>query len=301
MGQILAVGAKEMRQILRDRRTLLILLFIPAFFLLLYGYALSFDIRNVHLAVQDRDRSMQSRELVSAFVNSGYFALVGYEDSDAALARLVDEGQVRAILSIPPHFERDLQLKRPVTVQVVIDGDNANTAATVTGYARTLIAEYGAVQMVAMLSDPHLRQGYGGQAPVGFITGDMTDLPLRSASFDLVTTGYGLRNVPDLNLAIDEIARVLRPGGRLLSLDFNRPESAWLRSIYLSYLTVVGATLGWLLHRDPDTYRYIPASIRRYPGAAGVASLLTGRGFTGVRVVPLLFGLMTLHLAQRSR
>ena len=55
MGKILAVGAKEMRQILRDRRTLLILLFIPAFFLLLYGYALSFDIRNVHLAVQDRD------------------------------------------------------------------------------------------------------------------------------------------------------------------------------------------------------------------------------------------------------
>ena len=167
MGKILAVGAKEMRQILRDRRTLLILLFIPAFFLLLYGYALSFDIRNVHLAVQDRDRSTQSRELVSAFVNSGYFALVGYEDSDAALARLVDEGQVRAILSIPSHFERDLRLKRPVTVQVVIDGDNANTAATVTGYARTLIAEYGAVQMVAMLADPHLRQGYGGQALPG--------------------------------------------------------------------------------------------------------------------------------------
>jgi len=147
MGKILAVGAKEMRQILRDRRTLLILLFIPAFFLLLYGYALSFDIRNVRLAVQDRDRSTHSRELVSAFVNSGYFALVGYEDSDAALARLVDQGKVRAILSIPANFERDLRLKRPVTVQVVIDGDNANTASTVTGYARTLIAEFGAVQM----------------------------------------------------------------------------------------------------------------------------------------------------------
>ena len=164
MGKILAVGAKEMRQILRDRRTLLILLFIPAFFLLLYGYALSFDIRNVRLAVQDRDRSTQSRELVSAFVNSGYFALVGYEDSDAALERLVDEGKVRAILSIPANFERDLRLKRPVTVQVVIDGDNANTASTVTGYARILIAEYGAVQMQALRSTPHLRQGFGGQA-----------------------------------------------------------------------------------------------------------------------------------------
>lgn len=64
---------------------------------------------------------------------------------------------------------------------------------------------------------------------------------------------------------------------------------------------MVGATLGWILHRDPDTYRYIPASIRRYPGAAGVAALLAARGFTNVRVVPLLFGLMTLHLAERAR
>ena len=132
-----------------------------------------------------------------------------------------------------------------------------------------------------------------------FVTGDMTSLPFASQTFDLVTTGYGLRNVPDLNLAIDEIARVLRPGGRLLSLDFNRPQPALIRAAYLSYLTVVGAALGWLLHRDPDTYRYIPASIRRYPGAAGVAELLTARGFTEVRVVPLLFGLMTLHFARR--
>jgi len=157
MGKILAVGSKEMRQILRDRRTLLILLFIPAFFLLLYGYALNFDIRNVRLAVQDSDRSTKSRELVSSFVNSGYFALVGYEDSDAALARLVDEGAVRAILAIPAGFERDLTLNRPVSVQVVIDGDNANTASTVVGYARMLIAEFGAVQMQALLSTPGSR------------------------------------------------------------------------------------------------------------------------------------------------
>ena len=94
-----------------------------------------------------------------------------------------------------------------------------------------------------------------------------------------MTTGYGLRNVPDLNRAIDEIARVLRPGGRLLSLDFNRPDNAIVRGAYLSYLTVVGSTLGWVLHRDPDTYRYIPASIRRYPGARGVADRLAARGF----------------------
>ena len=135
------------------------------------------------------------------------------------------------------------------------------------------------------------------QAPLAsFITGDMTSLPFRSASFDLVTTGYGLRNVPDLNAAIDEIARVLKPGGRLLSLDFNRPENAIVRAAYLAYLTIVGATLGWILHRDPDTYRYIPESIRRYPGARGVADRLAARGFDHVTVIPLLFGLMSLHL-----
>jgi len=133
-----------------------------------------------------------------------------------------------------------------------------------------------------------------------FMVGDMHCLPFAPATFDLVTTGYGLRNVPDLSTAIDEIARVLRPGGRLLSLDFNRPRPALIRGAYLGYLTVVGAALGWLLHRDPDTYRYIPASIRRYPGAEGVASLLASRGFTGVKVVPLLFGLMTLHRAERA-
>jgi len=150
MQKTLAVATKELRQILRDRRSLLILLFIPAFFLLLYGYALNFDIRNVRLAVQDKDRSTKSRELVSSFVNSGYFSLVGYIDSPAELDRLVNVGEVRAILAIPPDFERDLTVHKPVVVQVIIDGDNANTASTVMGYARTLIGEYSNVELQAL-------------------------------------------------------------------------------------------------------------------------------------------------------
>ncbi len=79
MRKALAVGKKEFRQIMRDRRTLMILLFIPVFFLLLYGYALNFDIKHVALAVEDRDNSVESRALVSAFLNSGYFDLAGYD------------------------------------------------------------------------------------------------------------------------------------------------------------------------------------------------------------------------------
>jgi demethylmenaquinone methyltransferase/2-methoxy-6-polyprenyl-1,4-benzoquinol methylase len=128
-----------------------------------------------------------------------------------------------------------------------------------------------------------------------FIVGDMTALPFPSDSVDMVTTGYGLRNVPDLTAAIDEIHRVLRRGGQVLSLDFNRPSHPLLRAFYLLYLTLVGGMLGWVLHRDPDTYRYIPASIRTYPGAEGVAALMRARGFTTVRHYPVLGGLMAIH------
>ena len=138
------------------------------------------------------------------------------------------------------------------------------------------------------------------EPPPHVVAGDMQELPFPSSSFTVVTAGYGLRNVPHLEQAIEEIARVLVPRGRLLSLDFNRPEHPLVRAAYLTYLTVVGSVLGFVLHRDPDTYRYIPESIRHYPGAAGVARLLGERGFTDVRVVPLLGGLMTIHLARRA-
>jgi ubiquinone/menaquinone biosynthesis methyltransferase len=133
-----------------------------------------------------------------------------------------------------------------------------------------------------------------------FVVGDMLALPFPRDSFDLVTTGYGLRNVPDLAAAIDEIARVLTRGGVALSLDFNRPSNVLVRTAYLLYLTLVGGAIGWALHRDPDTYRYIPASIRRYPGAEAVRRLFETRGFTDVRYVPVFGGLMAIHTARRA-
>ena len=132
-----------------------------------------------------------------------------------------------------------------------------------------------------------------------FVSADMCALPFPDASFDIVTTGYGLRNVPDLDAAIREIHRVLRPGGVLVSLDFNRPASVVVRAIYLSYLRLVGGALGWVLHRDPDTYRYIPASIARYPGAPGVVSRLEIAGFRQADWRRVLGGLMAIHVARK--
>jgi ubiquinone/menaquinone biosynthesis methyltransferase len=141
----------------------------------------------------------------------------------------------------------------------------------------------------------HKRPADGPQ----FLVGDMMALPFRDGAFDVVTTGYGIRNVPVIAQALMEIRRVLRPGGVLLSLDFNRPSNSLMRSIYLVYLTVVGSTLGLILHRDPDTYRYIPESIRRYPGAEGVSAAARAQGFAECRHLPVLGGLMAIHRAVK--
>ena len=136
----LAVARKEMRQIGRDRRTLLILLFVPVFFLLVYGYALNFDIRNVRIAVQDNDRSTASRDLISSFVNSGYFDLYGEVLNDKEISRVLDRNDVRAVLVIPARFGSDVAAGHPTSVQFIVNGDNANTATTVVGYARGLLS-----------------------------------------------------------------------------------------------------------------------------------------------------------------
>ena len=139
-----AVAVKEFRQIARDRRTLMILLFVPAFFLLLYGYALNFDIRNIPLAVQDNDRSSASREVISAFVNSGYFELVQDAPRAADIDDVLNRGVARAVLVIPGGFGRDAATGRPTAVQVLISGDNANTATTVMAYAVGLVSALSA-------------------------------------------------------------------------------------------------------------------------------------------------------------
>jgi ubiquinone/menaquinone biosynthesis methyltransferase len=133
-----------------------------------------------------------------------------------------------------------------------------------------------------------------------FIVGDMMALPFPDRSVDVVTTGYGLRNVPMLELAVLEIRRVLKDGGLFLSLDFNRPASVPVRLAYHCYLTVVGGTLGVLLHGDADTYRYIPESIRRYAGADRVVELLRLHGFREARWQRVLGGLMAIHVARRD-
>ena len=124
-----------------------------------------------------------------------------------------------------------------------------------------------------------------GVKNVFFHRGDIMCMPFVDASFDCVTCGYALRNVPDVELALVEIKRVLKPGGRFCSLDFAHPQNKIYRWLYLNYLIVVGSTVGFVLHGDPDTYRYIPESLKRYPGQRGVQEIMNRVGFdkTGFR------------------
>ena len=139
MRKALAVFRKEWRQIRRDRRTLMTIVFVPAFFLLLYGYALNWDIKHIALAVQDRDQTAESRALVSAFVNSGYFDRLGDVYAPSEIDRLLNLNAARAVLIVPEGFGRDLGAGRPPQVQLLINGENANTATTVMGYAGNIV------------------------------------------------------------------------------------------------------------------------------------------------------------------
>jgi demethylmenaquinone methyltransferase/2-methoxy-6-polyprenyl-1,4-benzoquinol methylase len=150
-------------------------------------------------------------------------------------------------------------------------------------------------RMLALAARKHQHCG------IRWICADMLDLPLADASQRIVTVGYGLRNVPDLPRSLTEIRRVLAPGGRVLSLDFTLPPQPAVRRAYLAYLRVVGGAVGQWLHDDPDTYRYIPESLERYPGARGVAKLMREHGFTHVHWWPLLGGLMAINTGHLPR
>jgi ABC-2 type transport system permease protein len=142
--KVWAIASKELRQASRDPLSLAMLLGVPTMMLLMYGYAINFDVRHVRLAVQDLDKSADSRQLVADFVNSTYFDLVADVGSAADLDRLTERRVAKAVLVIPEGHARDLAAGRVAPVQLLLDGADANTATTVLGYASALVNEANA-------------------------------------------------------------------------------------------------------------------------------------------------------------
>ena len=138
-----------------------------------------------------------------------------------------------------------------------------------------------------------------GAEGIRWTRADALELPFPDRSFDRVLIGYGLRNFPDLSRSLAEIRRCLRPGGRLLSLDFGKPPADWLRKAWLRYLELSTTAAGWLLHRDAEAYLYIPESLREYPAQEEVCGLMSRAGFRPCAWIDLMFGTMAIHLGHR--
>lgn len=140
--RIRPVVKKEFRQIARDRRTLGLLLILPAFLLVMYGYALNFDVKHLALAVFDQEKSARSRDFYERFLHSEYFDLKVMLENLAELDGLMDRGKIQAALVIPESFSERLLAGKEVSIQVILDGEEANVASTAAGYFNALIQGY---------------------------------------------------------------------------------------------------------------------------------------------------------------
>jgi ABC-2 type transport system permease protein len=162
--RIRTVLIKEFRSVLRDPRMRMVILLLPVVQALIFGYAVSLDVRHVHLGVLDRDQTPASRALVARFAGSSYFDIVAFPGDEDEARRLIDASDASAILQINAGYEGDLHGGRTATAQLIVDGSDSNTARFVVNYASVIAATYDN----ELVLDRVLRQA-GRTIPVGSI------------------------------------------------------------------------------------------------------------------------------------
>jgi demethylmenaquinone methyltransferase / 2-methoxy-6-polyprenyl-1,4-benzoquinol methylase len=135
---------------------------------------------------------------------------------------------------------------------------------------------------------------------VALVRGDATRIPVRDGWADGATIGFGIRNVVRPEAALDELARVIRPGGRLAILEFGDPVMPGIRGLYRWYFRTVLPRLGRLVSRHDSAYTYLPASVGSFPLPREFAATISSHGFRDVRAVPLSLGVVYLYVATRG-
>ena len=140
----------------------------------------------------------------------------------------------------------------------------------------------------------------GTRNPI-FIQGDAQQIPFPDASFDIVTVGYGLRNLADWEKGLEEMRRVARPGGRLVVLDFGKPANALWRTIYFGHLRCSVPLLGWIFCGNADAYAYILESLKQYPAQPAVVAKMRELKLVNVRVINFLGGAMAINYGEKPK
>lgn len=171
---------KEFRQVRRDSRTLGVLIFVPAFMLVMFGYALNFDVKHISLAVYDEDNSEKSREFAQNFLHSEYFDYKYSLSSPKEINELMNREEVRVALVIPPKFAEKLLTGQNSSVQVIVDGANSNAAATAVGYISAIVQDYSSQILIKTLEK--LGQNKFSQ-PIDYRPRVWYNPELRSAKF----------------------------------------------------------------------------------------------------------------------
>ena len=194
--------------------------------------------------------------------------------------------------------------RRLVRLGNVTPGARALDVCCGTGDIALRLARAGAEVVGLDFSEPMLevarersRKPKAESRNLQFVHGDAQALPFGDAEFDIVTVGYGLRNLRSWEAGLREMARVAKPGGRVLVLDFGKPENPVWRGLYFAYLRVAVPTLGRLFAGSAEAYAYILDSLRHYPAQLGVAARLRELRLTNVQTINLLGGAMSIHRA----
>jgi len=197
-------------------------------------------------------------------------------------------------------FGRDRSWRRETRAALGLrPGERVLDVAAGTGVSTAELARSGAVAVGADLSLGMLRVGRRARPDTPLVAGDALALPFGDATFDAVTVAFGLRNVVDVPGALRELARVTRPGGRLVICEFSHPTWAPWRVAYLGYLMRTLPEVARRVSSSPEAYRYLAESIRVWPDQAGLAALVTGAGWGRVAWRNLTGGIVALHRAVR--
>jgi len=168
-----------------------------------------------------------------------------------------------------------------------------------TGASSAPLARAGAQVVPCDFSLGMLKVGKARHPNLGFTAGDALRLPFNDGTFDVVTISFGLRNVADMDLALAEMSRVLKPGGRLLICEFSHPVFKPFRFIYTEYLMRALPSIARRTSSNPEAYVYLAESIRAWPAQSALASRIENQGFTLVAWRNLSGGIVALHRATR--